>query len=73
MPPIDSSKFNDVLAQLERGPALVVALVREAPASILKRRPEPGKWSAHEHACHLPAVQPLMMERLRYMLSTPNR
>ena len=60
-----------VLRQLTQGPDLVVPLVREVPSAILKRRPAPGVWSAHEHACHLPAVQPLMMERLDYMLSEP--
>jgi hypothetical protein len=28
-------------------------------------------WSAHEHAVHLPAVQPIMMRRLEQMLSDP--
>ncbi len=60
-----------IIEQLERGPGLVIGLVREVPPGILKRRPEKGKWSAHEHACHLPAVQPLMMRRLEYMLTTP--
>src|SRR6476660_8533701 len=63
---------KDVLVQLELGPRLVIPLVREVPPLILKRRPEPGKWSAHEHACHLPAVQPMMMQRLEYMLRTPS-
>ena len=61
-----------IIEQLERGPDLVIPLVHEVPAKILKRRPEPGKWSAHEHAVHLPAVQPLMIRRLEYMLTTPN-
>jgi hypothetical protein len=58
--------------QLSRGPELVVPLVRDVPDAILKLRPEPGMWSAHEHACHLPAVQPLMLERLEYMLTDPS-
>ena len=69
---VDPSDIAAVLEQLERGPRLVVPLVREVPRAVLKRRPEPGKWSAHEHACHLAAVQPLMMWRLDYMLWTPD-
>jgi hypothetical protein len=65
----DSTSIDLVLEQLERGPALVIALVRDVPAAILNRRPGPAKWSAHEHACHLAAVQPLMMSRLEYILS----
>lgn len=68
---IAGNDIENVLRQLGLGPELVVALVREVPAGIVKRRPAPGVWSAHEHACHLPAVQPLMLERLEYMLSDP--
>ena len=42
-----------VIEALERAPAIVIPLVREVRPSLLKRRPSPGKWSAHEHACHL--------------------
>ena len=71
MTPIGPTDIDPVLRQLAFGPDLVVPLVGEVPAAILKRRPGPGVWSAHEHACHLPAVQPMMLERLDYMLSNP--
>lgn len=58
-----------VIESLERAPAIVVPLVREVPAHILKRRPKSGKWSAHEHACHLAAVHPMFFERLDHMLT----
>jgi len=61
-----------VISALERAPDLIVQLVREVPTTILKRRPKPGKWSAHEHACHLAAVHPLMVARLDLMLTDPN-
>lgn len=57
---------------LERAPQVVVPLVREVPASILKRRPALGKWSAHEHACHLAVVHGLFLDRLEYILATPS-
>ena len=60
-----------VIDALGRAPQIVVPLVREVPASTLKRRPAPGKWSAHEHACHLAVVHRLFIDRLDYMLSTP--
>ncbi len=66
---IAATDIDSVVRQLSFGPDLVVPLVREVPPVILKRRPAPGVWSAHEHACHLPAVQPLMLDRLDYMLS----
>lgn len=60
-----------VIDALERAPAIVVPLVREVPRTFLKRRPKSGKWSAHEHACHLGVVHALFFERLDHMLLNP--
>jgi hypothetical protein len=60
-----------VIDALERGPSVVVPLVREVPATVLKRRPKPGKWSAHEHACHLAVVHGVFFERLEQILASP--
>lgn len=60
-----------VVDALQRAPDIVVPLVRAVPAAVLKRRPRTGKWSAHEHACHLAVVHALFFERLEHMLSTP--
>ena len=62
---------DSVITALENAPAIIVPLVHEVPASILKRRPQPHKWSAHEHACHVAAVHPLFFFRLELMLSNP--
>src|SRR5678809_1448325 len=62
---------DSVLTALANAPAIIVPLVHEVPPSILKRRPAPRKWSAHEHACHLAAVHPLFFSRLELMLSNP--
>ena len=53
-----------VINALENAPSLIVPLVREVPESVLKRRPAPGRWSAHEHACHLADVHALFFARL---------
>lgn len=60
-----------VLDALERAPSIVLPLVREVPATIVKRRPTTGKWSVHEHACHLAVVHRLFFERLDLMLRDP--
>lgn len=60
-----------VIAALERAPEIVVPLVREVPLAILKRRPAPSRWSAHEHACHLAHVHALFFDRLELMLRDP--
>ena len=66
-----TTDVSSVIEALARAPRIVVPLVREMPASMLKRRPAPGKWSAHEHACHLAVVHRLVLDRLDYMLATP--
>ena len=58
-----------ILAALERAPALIDPLIREVPQAVLKRRPKPGKWSAHEHACHLAMIHPVLSARLDLMLT----
>jgi hypothetical protein len=60
--------YTEVVDALERTPSVIVPLVREVPEHLRKRRPSPGKWSAHEHACHLAAAQPIFFERLALML-----
>ena len=60
-----------VINALERAPEIVVPLVREVPPALRKRRPALGRWSAHEHACHLAVVHSLFLDRLNYMLSHP--
>ena len=62
-----------VLDQLALSPVLVRGLIDEVPPELRKRRPASGVWSAHEHAVHLPTVQPLMMQRLGQMLTDPTQ
>jgi uncharacterized damage-inducible protein DinB len=58
-----------IIDSLERAPAIVVPLARQAPAETRKRRPPSGKWSIHEHVVHLADVDALMSRRLELMLS----
>lgn len=60
---------QSVIHSLENAPNLIIPLVREVPADVVRRRPKPGKWSAHEHACHLAEVHSLFFTRLDQMLS----
>ena len=62
-----TSPVDALLAALERAPAIVIPLVRQAAPSIVKERPAPGEWSIHENACHLAEVHPLFFRRLDLM------
>ena len=60
---------ESIINALENAPAIIIPMVREVPAENLKRRPQAGKWSAHEHACHLAEVHPVFFSRLDTMLT----
>jgi hypothetical protein len=59
---------EEVTSQLARSPALIAGLLGTVPPQDLKRRPRPGKWSAHEHACHLAVMEPMWASRLELIL-----
>ena len=59
---------ESVIAALENAPGIIIPMIREIPGAVIKRRPRPGKWSAHEHACHLAEVHTLFFNRLDLML-----
>jgi len=61
-----------LIVTLERGPMLLIPLIREVPVERLKTRPTPQKWSAHEHACHIATTHGLFFERLDRMLREEN-
>ena len=61
-----------LIATLEAAPEMIIGLVREVPPRHLKRRPNPNKWSAHEHACHLSTADTAYLSRLELMLSEPS-
>ena len=72
MTPVASMQTTAAIVEaLERAPGVVIPLVREVPVDVLKRRPVQGKWSAHEHACHLALVHRLFFDRLDEMLASP--
>jgi hypothetical protein len=64
-------QIEAVLDQLSRGPEIVRQVINDMPPELRKRRPAAGVWSAHEHAVHLPAVQPIMVARMEAMLREP--
>jgi hypothetical protein len=59
---------DEVTSQLARSPAWIAGLLGSVPPQDLKRRPRPGKWSAHEHACHLAVMEPMWASRLELIL-----
>jgi uncharacterized damage-inducible protein DinB len=63
------NKPEAIITALGNAPSIIVPLAREVPEAVVKRRPQPGKWSAHEHACHLAEVHPLFFSRLELMLN----
>ena len=69
---MEPAAYEPVVTTLENIPSIIVPLVREMPEELRRRRPRPGKWSAHEHACHLASVHSVFFERLDLMLTEEN-
>ena len=61
-----------LIAALAGAPEIIIGLVREVPPQNLKRRPNPNKWSAHEHACHITTADAPYLARLELTLSDPS-
>lgn len=66
------SDTSALISALEATPGVIIPLIREVPAQILKRRPSPRKWSAYEHAIHLSQSDVLFRDRLELILSMPD-
>jgi hypothetical protein len=65
------SDTSTLIAALANAPDIILPLIREVPPRYLKRRPDPTKWSVHEHACHLATSDGPFLARLDVMLSAP--
>lgn len=61
-------EIDGVLKNLERAPGVLRGLIEEIPETFHKQNRIPGKWSIHSHACHLIAVQPMILARLNRFL-----
>src|SRR5215471_9378826 len=66
------NNIETIITTLEKAPELIIGLIREVPPQILKRRPSPNKWSAHEHACHISSADEIFLARLELMLAEPS-
>jgi len=58
-----------ILELLDKTPALLRDMLQAIPAEKLKQRRIPGKWSIHEHACHIAYVQPMLAGRIRTFIA----
>jgi hypothetical protein len=53
----------EIIDCLKKTPAILTELVAEASPALLKKRGVAGKWSIHEHPCHLVDVHPMLIGR----------
>lgn len=66
------SDTRNLITALAASPGVIIPMIREVPAAILKRRPSANKWSAYEHAIHLSQSDVAFRARLDLILSTPD-
>lgn len=60
--------LSSILSTLREAPPVLKSLLRQIPEHFYKQRRIPGKWTIHEHACHLDVVQDMILERFRIFL-----
>ena len=59
---------DELLSCLEKTPVILREMIDSIPREPLWRLTErriEGKWSIHEHACHIVKVQPMLTDRAR--------
>lgn len=65
-------RIKSKLEVLAKSPDFLEELVSEVPEDRLKKRRIPGKWSIHEHACHLTDAQQMILERFQTFKDVSN-
>jgi DinB family protein len=56
------------IRRYEEGPAKLRAALAKIPPEAMKWRPGPGKWSAHEVACHCADSETVAAMRIRFLI-----
>lgn len=60
--------LSSITITLKEAPQILQGLLDQIPDHLYKERRIPGKWSIHEHVCHLDVVQDMILERFRIFL-----
>ena len=66
------AEIEDILHDLEKSPGLLESLLSGIPVALRKKRRSKGKWSIHEHACHIVDVQPMLIQRFNQFKDEEN-
>ena len=70
-----NKKFDEIeelLHGLEKSPGLLESLLLGIPGPLRRKRRIKGKWSIHEHACHIVDVQPMLIRRFEQFKNEEN-
>ncbi len=54
-----------IITVLEQSPQIIRGLIQSIPKDGLKIRRKAGKWSIHEHACHLAEAEAMIFKRFQ--------
>lgn len=69
MPSINAKEIEAILRSLSDSITIFEGFLRSIPPDKLDERRGETFWSIHEHADHLAGVQPMLLERMRRILS----
>lgn len=60
-----TNKTDILIDQLEKGPVVLKDLLDHIPEKTIKEHRKKGKWSIHEHACHIAQADYMILDRFR--------
>lgn len=60
---------KEIMHCLEQIPEILKNLIASIPKELLKKQRKPGKWTIHEHACHIVTVQQMLIDRFKLFLA----
>lgn len=69
---MDNRGIEQKMEVLEKAPDFLEELIEKIPEKRLKIRRKPGKWSIHEHACHLSDSQKMILDRFQTFKEVKN-
>lgn len=64
--------LQEKLSILSKAPDLLKDLIHQIPDTQLRERRIKGKWSIHEHVCHLDVSQEMIIERFNVFKTQQN-
>jgi DinB superfamily len=69
MQPAEANDIQQPICTLEKSPALFETILRDAPADVLRWKPNPDRWCISEVLAHLADIEQVYGDRVRMIMA----